>query len=98
MTISRAVKKFLSSRLIMNSKQLWNLRQRHKLLRTEASGEVLKSSVSEMAFPGVSRGIFHRGRHVVLSEYAQETGNNAVEMSVPSHAFHDIAWFERSQI
>ena len=72
----------------MNSKQLWNLRQRHKLLRTEASGEVLKSSVSEMAFPGVSRGIFHRGRHVVLSEYAQQTGNNVVEMS---HAFHDIA-------
>lgn len=88
MTISRAVKKFLSSRLIMNTRQLWNLYQRHKFLRTEASRDVLKIRASEMAFPGVSRGIFHRGRHVVLSEYAQETGNNVVEMS---HAFHDIA-------
>ena len=88
MTISRAVKKFLSSRLIMNTRQLWNLRQRHKFLRTEASRDVLKIRASEMAFPGVSRGIFHRGRHVVLSEYAQETGNNVVEMF---HAFHDIA-------
>ena len=76
----------------MNSRQLWNLRQRHKFLRTEASRDVLKIRVSEMAFPGVSRGIFRRGPHFVLSEYAQETG---VEMSLPSHAFHDIAWFER---
>ena len=33
----RAVKKFLSSRLIMNSRRLWNLHQRHKFLRAEAS-------------------------------------------------------------
>ena len=71
----------------MNSRRLWNSHQRHKFLRTEASRDVLKIRVSEMALPGVSRGIFHRGRHVVLSEYAQETGNNAFEMS---HAFNVI--------
>ena len=76
----------------MNSRQLRNLHQRHKFVRTEASRDILKMRVSEMAFPGVSRGIFHRGYHVVLSEYAQQTGNKVVQMS---HAFHDIAWFER---
>ena len=32
----RAVKKFLSRRLVMNSRQLWNPHQRHKFLRAEA--------------------------------------------------------------
>ena len=50
--ILRAVKKFLSSRLIINSTLLWNLHQRHKFLRAEASRDILKISISEMAFPG----------------------------------------------
>ena len=37
----------------MNSTQLWNLHQRHKLLRAEASGDILKIRVSEMVFPGL---------------------------------------------
>ena len=37
----------------MNSTQLWNLHQRHKLLRAEASRDILKIRVSEMVFPGV---------------------------------------------
>ena len=49
----RAVKMFLSSRLIMNSRRLWNSHQRHKFLRAEASRDILKLRVSEMAFPGV---------------------------------------------
>ena len=73
----------------MNSRRLWNSHQRHKFLSAEASGDILKIRVSEMAFPGFSRGIFHRGRHVVSLEY---TGNNAIEMS---QAFQDIARFER---
>ena len=50
---SRAVKKFSSSRLIMNSRRLQNSHQRHKFLRAEASKNILKFRVSEMAFPGI---------------------------------------------
>ena len=53
MVTCRAVKKFLSSRLIMNTRQLWNAHQRHKFLRAEASRDILKFRVSEM---GVCRG------------------------------------------
>ena len=49
----RAVRKFLSSRLIMNSSWLWNSHQRHKFLRVKASRDILKFRVS-----GVARGIF----------------------------------------
>ena len=48
----RAVEKFSSSRLIMNSRWLWNSHQRHKFLRAEASRDILKFIVSEMSFPG----------------------------------------------
>ena len=54
----RAVKKFLSSRPIMNRKGLWNLHQRHKFLRAEASKDILKFKVSKMAFPGVFKMYF----------------------------------------
>ena len=53
MNENRAVKKFLSSKLIMNSRWLWNSHQRHKFLRAEAARNILKFRVSEMAFPGV---------------------------------------------
>ena len=47
----RAVKEFLSSRLIMNSRQLWNSHQRHKFLRAEVPRNILKLIlVLEMAF------------------------------------------------
>ena len=51
--VNRAVKKFLSGRLIMNGRRLWNWHQRHKFLRAEATRDILKSRVSEMPFPGV---------------------------------------------
>ena len=54
----RAVKKFLSSRLIMNKRRLWNLYQRHKFLTAEASRDILKFKVSKMAFPGVFKMYF----------------------------------------
>ena len=57
--ILRAVKKLLSSRLIMNSRWLWNTHQRHKFLQAEASRDILKFRVSEIAFPGFSRSIVH---------------------------------------
>ena len=40
-----------------------------------------------MVFSGFSRGIFHHGHHVNLSEYA----SNAVKLS---EAFRDITWFK----
>jgi len=60
------VKKILSSRLIMNSRWLWNSHQRHKFLRAKASRYILKFRLSEMA---ISRGF---QEHVVLSEYMQD--------------------------
>jgi len=49
----RAVKTFLSGRLIMNSRQLWNSHQRHKFLRAKASTDILEFRVLEMPFPWV---------------------------------------------
>ena len=56
--VTRVVKKFSSSRLIMNSRRLCNLHQRHKFLRGEASRDILKFRVSEMTFPGVFKRYF----------------------------------------
>ena len=58
----------------MISRRLWNSHQRHKFLRGEASRDILKFRVLEMAFPGFSRGIFHRGCYVLSSEYTQDSG------------------------
>ena len=55
---TRAVKKLLSSRLIMNRKQLWKLYQRSKFLRAEVSRDILKFKVSEMPFSGVFKRYF----------------------------------------
>ena len=54
----RAVKKFLNSRLKMNSRRFWNSQQRHKFLRAEASRDILKIRVLEMAFPEVFKRYF----------------------------------------
>ena len=54
----RAVKTFLSSRLIENSRQLWNSHPRHKFLKAEASKDILKYRVSEITFPGVFKKYF----------------------------------------
>ena len=56
--ITRAVKKFLSGSLIMNSRRLWNLHQGHKFLRTEASRDILELESQKRHFQGSSRGIF----------------------------------------
>ena len=51
--ITRAVKKFLSRRLIMNSRRLWNSHQRNKFVRAKAARDTLTYRVTEIAFPGV---------------------------------------------
>ena len=57
-TTTRAVKKFLTSRLVMNSRQLWNSHQRNKFLRAEASKDILQFRVLEMGFLGVFKRYF----------------------------------------
>ena len=78
---------FLSSRLIMNSRWLWNSHQRHKFLRAEASGDILKFSVSEMAFPGIFKRNFPpRTPCCFVRIHAR--------LRIMPQAFHDIARFE----
>ena len=54
----------------MNSRRLWNSHQKHKLLRAEASWDILKLRAPKLPFPGFLRGILRR--HVVSSEYMQD--------------------------
>ena len=55
---TRVVKKFLSTRLVMAGRQLWNSHQRHKLLRDQASRNILQFRISKMAFSGVFKRYF----------------------------------------
>ena len=87
----RAVKEFLSSGLIMNSRQLWNSHQRQKVLRAEASWDILKFRVSEMPFPLGFQEVFSTAEAMLFSQNTCKTGKNAVEMS---QAFHNITRFE----
>ena len=88
----RAVKKLLSGRLMMNSRRLWNSHQRHKLLRAEASRDVLEFRVSETPLPGVFKRYFSTADAMLLCQNTCKTGNNAVEMF---QVFHDMAPFKR---
>ena len=51
-------KVFRLSRLVMNSRRLWNLDQSHMFLRAEASRDILKLRASEMAFSVVFKRYF----------------------------------------
>ena len=85
---SRAVKKFLKSRLIVNIRRLWNSHQRNKFLRAETSRVILSLG------NGVSSGfqeVFSTAETMLFSQNICKTGNNAVEMY---QAFQDIARFE----
>ena len=73
----------------MISRQLWNLHQRHNFLRAEASRDILKFRVSEMAFPGGFQEVFTTTDAMLFHQNTRNTGNNTIEMS---QAFH--AWFE----
>ena len=87
---NRAVKKFSSSRLIMNSRQLWNSHQRHKFLRAEPSRNILRFRVSEMAFPGVFK------RYLPLRMLCFFVRILVTLGTMPSKCrrHSDIAWFE----
>ena len=89
----RAVKKFLSSRLIMNSRRLWNSHhQRHKFLRAKASRDILKIRVLDMALPGV----FKRYFLPWMPEYTQDC--EQCHQNVPGIPRHcTVRTFHRSK-
>ena len=91
-SLSRAVKNFLGSRLVMNRRRLWNSHQRHKFLRAETSRDILKFRISEMAFSVIFKRSFPPRTKCFFNQNTRKTGNDAVEMS---QAFHDIARFTR---
>ena len=76
----------------MNSRQLWNSHQRHKLLRGEASRDILKFRVSEMAFSGVFKRYVPPRTPCFFVRIHSRLG---IMLGIMSQAFHDIARFER---
>ena len=94
-TTARAVKTFSTSRLVMNSRQLWNSHQLNKFLRAKASKDILQFRVSEMAFLGVFKRYFPLQMPCCFVK-ATKTGNDAVDVS---QTFQDrMVWtFHRSK-
>ena len=86
--IYRAVKKFLSSRLITNSRRLWNS---HTNGTSEASRDILKFRVSEMVVPGVFKRYFPPRMACCFVRMHARLGTIAIEIS---QAFNNIARFE----
>ena len=84
----RAVKKFLSSRLIVNSKWLWNLHQSYKFLRAEASRDILKFRVSEIAFPGIYKRYFPPWRPCYLVRILARLGTMPLKCPKRSTTSH----------
>ena len=85
---SRAVKKFLKSRLIMNSMWLWNSHRRNKFLRAETSRVILSLG---KGVSSVFEEVFSTADTMLFSQNICTTGNNAVDMY---QAFQDIGRFE----
>ena len=85
-TTARAVKKFLTSRLVMNSRQLWNSHQWKKFLRAEVSKDILQFNFSEMAFLGVFNRYFPLRTPCCFVRIHARLGTML--------SFHDIARFE----
>ena len=76
----------------MNSRWLWNLHQRPKFLRAEASRDILSLlSLRNGIFRGFHE-VFSTMEAILFRQNTCNTWNNAIEMS---QAFHDIARFER---
>ena len=77
-SLVRAVNKFLSSRLIMNNRRLWNLHQRHKFVRAKASRYILKCRVSEIVFPEVFMPYFPLRTPCCFVKNTHKTGNDVI--------------------
>ena len=75
----------------MNTRRLWNSHQRHKFLRAEAFGDILKFRVSEMVVPGVFKRYFPPRMACCFVRMHARLGTIAIEIS---QAFNNIARFE----
>ena len=77
----------------MNGRHLWNSDKRHKFLRAEASRDISKLRLLDMAFSVVFKRYFPPWTQCFfVRNYTHKNGNNAVEMP---QAFHVIARFTR---
>ena len=87
LVVTQSRQQVFNSRQIMNSRQLWNLYQRNKFMRTEASRDILKFRVLEMAFPGVL--FFHHGiARMLFRQNSHKTGNMQCHQNIsgiPQH-------------
>ena len=71
----------------MNSRWLWNLHQRHKFLRAEASRDILSLlSLRNGIFRGFHE-VFSTTEAILFRQNTRNTGNKAMEML---QAFDDI--------
>ena len=104
-TTARAIKKFSTSRLIMNSRQLWNSHQLNKFLRAKASKDILQFRVSEMAFLGVFKRYFllrtpccfvrvHARLGTMLSFYDISRFEHFTDLNLFKYAFNVIQIWE----
>ena len=76
----------------MNSRWLWNLHQRHKFLRAEASRDILSLLSLRNGISSGFQEAFSTMDAILFYQNTRNTGNSAVEML---QAFDDIAKFER---
>ena len=74
----------------MNSRQLWNSHQNHKLLRAEASRDILKFTTGNTISRSFQE-VFSPADTMLFRHNTCKTGNDAIEMS---QAFHNSARFE----
>ena len=74
----------------MNRRRHWNSHQRHKFLMADASRDILKFRVLEMAFPGVFKRYFPLQMACCFNRIHTRLGT-AIETS---QVFNDIARFE----
>ena len=93
--VDRAVKTFSSSRLIMNSRWLWNLHQRHKFLRAEASRDILSLlSLRNGIFRGFQEVFSTTDAILFSSEYSQHWekghGETFTDLNLFKYAFNVI--------
>ena len=83
----------------MNSRRLWNLHQRHKFLKAEASRDILKFRVSEMSCPGGFKRYFPTRRPCCFVRIHARLGTmpaKCARCSMTSHGFTDLNLFKYS--
>ena len=91
------VKKFLGTRLIMNSMRLCNSHQRHKFLRAEVPRNSLKFRVLELAFSEVFKRytVFCTMDAMLFPIIRIQARLGTMPSKCPRRSTREIAWFKR---